>query len=237
MSAIAIEVFPERTAPLACLIIENPHRLVSLWDMLEFYAASFVECIDQIRSIEITLKESPQELSSPEGRMAAEMFTPWLQNVAVLCDRIMLRSCALHARRTLDDWNSGRTNAADFAERIRDLRHRVIDDLRTRYFFSVDEAKAPFFVYASDSGGDHMRLKSISEVFGEQAVNRFPEAGADMEDAVKCWVADFRPACVFHLMRIIESAIPRIARLSGNTDPKPSWGSVLSRVEAIAIKT
>jgi hypothetical protein len=48
---------------------------------------------------------------------------------------------------------------------------------------------------------------------------------------------DCYTACVFHLMRIVECAVLRLAKLAEIKDPKPSWGAVLSKLDKYAFRT
>ena len=41
---------------------------------------------------------------------------------------------------------------------------------------------------------------------------------------------------VFHLMRVVEFALMRLAKLAGDRIPKPSWGTVLQQLERLAFQ-
>jgi hypothetical protein len=79
--------------------------------------------------------------------------------------------------------------------------------------------------------------KHIDEIFDPVICTAFPEAIEDLQEAAYCLLFCRHSAAIFHLMRVIEAGVLRMARLAGIQDPKPSWGAILKRIETYALRT
>jgi hypothetical protein len=80
-------------------------------------------------------------------------------------------------------------------------------------------------------------FKDLEEIFDQKVLERFPEISDDVFDAAQCFIHYSSTACVFHLMRIVEVGVLKVARLADIQDPKPSWGAILSKLERLTQRT
>jgi hypothetical protein len=80
-------------------------------------------------------------------------------------------------------------------------------------------------------------LKVPSELMDPKIIERFPSASDDIEATYRCFVFDCYPASMFHLMRVVEIGILKLAKVAGMKDPSPSWGAVLQYVEKLVLRT
>jgi hypothetical protein len=93
-----------------------------------------------------------------------------------------------------------------------------------------DEAK-PVTLLAIEAG--KRRFFADPNLFGEQVAKAFPSTIVDIEEAGKCLALDRNTACVFHLMRVMESGLNALGASIG--DPKldpntnPTWERFLAR--------
>ena len=62
---------------------------------------------------------------------------------------------------------------------------------------------------------DHEHSEYLSENishFGDEVANAFPNLIEDIDEAAKCLALSRYTACMFHLMRVMESSIHRLAK-------------------------
>src|ERR1700683_816357 len=91
LGAVALQ---ERTVPVClCPWSENPHRLVSLWDMYQIYAHKLFEMFDELRSLDIELGKSLPQAPSPEEEAAvSKKFLELLTALRVTTELLQLTS-------------------------------------------------------------------------------------------------------------------------------------------------
>jgi len=82
-------------------------------------------------------------------------------------------------------------------------------------------------------GTEESRLFLGKNLFGENVTAKFPSAIVDVEEAGKCLALQRSTACVFHLMRVMETGL-RILAVTLNEpslDAKrnPSWDAILKK--------
>jgi hypothetical protein len=135
---------------------------------------------------------------------------------------------ALAAGRLLESSQSTDTLSwEDRAAALRELENRITDEMESILFLYVPRERVPYY--------------DTIDLFGANIRTTFPSITYDVEEAGKCFALGRYTACVFHLMRIMETGIRATARCLGIPDPiKPAdrnWGRVLEKVkEGIAAK-
>jgi len=119
-------------------------------------------------------------------------------------------------------------SSAKFCERMKEadlslqeLQRRILDDLDLLIFMRVPTGKEEF-------------LGQL--LFGPQVAEKFPSTANDIEEAAKCFAFGRSTACVFHLMRVLESGLRAIARkVNFPVDSgagRPDWQPMLNKLEA-----
>jgi len=69
-------------------------------------------------------------------------------------------------------------------------------------------------------------------LFGEAVAAKFKEARMDVEHAGNCLALGEPTACVFHLMRAMESVVRKLGeRLKVTINPKDTWGIILKNMD------
>jgi hypothetical protein len=131
---------------------------------------------------------------------------------------------------------------AEISAMIAELRIRIDEDLQDRVFFCVtNPIKVQRFFKRSDGLGNtppgYLVWRNLDEVFDPAILQRFPGIGDDVVEVCQCFVHDCHTACVFHLMRVVEFGILKVAKLADIQDPKASWGAILDKLEKYAFKT
>jgi hypothetical protein len=96
---------------------------------------------------------------------------------------------------------------------------------------SVEMESRLFFVMSPGNDAywpEDMNGKRVS-VFGEEVEEQFPDAVLDIDEASRCAAFQRYTACVFHLMRVTESGLKRLANLLG-IPYAPSWESYIKQI-------
>lgn len=212
-------------------------------EMLQFFPHSIVVLLDDLKVLE-------QEAATWgfARRLSAERrshMQALLGAVADSCQGLSLASSTkqiIEIGRRLGHGLASR----DLSSLLVELRNRIKEDLQDKVFYCVtDGAVIQRFFRPADPATDPPQLSSWGllvqrrprELFDPLIVGRFPESGRDIEDASLCFIFGQYTACVFHLMRVVEFGLRRLAGLGPIPDPKPSWGAVLQKLEKYAFRT
>lgn len=95
----------------------------------------------------------------------------------------------------------------------------IEDEAETRIFFAVDSRSA--------------ELLDDRAPFGTDVQDSIPGAAYDVEEAAKCLALERNTACVFHLMRAMESGLRLLADSLGDPslapERNPTWERILKR--------
>jgi hypothetical protein len=105
-----------------------------------------------------------------------------------------------------------------------------VDDLRRRL---IDQGDIISCLVLSPKERDYYEPRT--PLFGADVQDKFASGGAfELDEAAKCLALGRATACVFHLMRLLESAVRAVARCLNIPDPiQPAdrnWGAVLKKV-------
>jgi hypothetical protein len=69
---------------------------------------------------------------------------------------------------------------------------------------------------------------SQPDLFGPDVASKFPAASVDLAEAGKCFSAERYTACVFHLMRVMEVGLVRLAkRFNVKGVSTRTWGEII----------
>ena len=109
------------------------------------------------------------------------------------------------------------------AQSLEELRDRIKDELDDRTLYCLESKQAELWLAGQDT-------------FGNEVLDAFPEASTDMSEAVACLVWSRYTACVFHLMRTMESALQEAGRTLGATVIAKdgvylAWGQILRNMD------
>jgi hypothetical protein len=104
-----------------------------------------------------------------------------------------------------------------------ELQGRLFDEMRDKYFFSLDIREARHYNKPTDGW--------------EEVLNRFPAATTDIEEMNKCFALHRYAAAAFHSVQAIECGLLAFGTFLGVNDPKSGWTAVNKRLEALVVKT
>jgi hypothetical protein len=218
-SAAVIEYESSQDAPPACLPIwlENPYRLVSLWNMLRFYAEDFCYATSIIGQIYMDLQSKIPQQSSVDAASGA------LISLASRCETIGLAMTARQIVRVQELLQHGHypftpAGLARYGRDLADINGRLIDELKLRHFFAMDVTRTPYY-------------EQGQPLFGLEVAASFRSTAYDIEEAGKCYALYRSTACVFHLMRILERGLSVMAAQFGVPSDHTNWHNIIEGIE------
>ena len=110
-------------------------------------------------------------------------------------------------------------NLRDWESCARHLRARLMDDLKSEFYFQVDQRDVP--LYLADA------------LFGPRVSRKFPKATEDVAEAGKCLSLQRPTACVFHLMRVMEIGVHTLGKKLkvGINVETETWYQIMEHVD------
>lgn len=209
-----------RPAPAALpwMLGDNPWQLVSLWDMLQFAAGGLIASVQTITALQMFIENKAE--ANPGMNVDPARKARYLVHLETLlreCEPFDMISVEQQVARIRDYLEGDNPKLATFSEWLTALMHRVKDDCDARLFL---------FIPMKD-----VDLYEADELFGPEVANSFPEQAFDIAEAGNCLALNRPTAAVFHLMRVMEAAVRRLARkLRIAVPPRHMWGNILGDI-------
>jgi hypothetical protein len=238
-----------------------PGELVSLWDMLRINAHAFVRLMtgmakseadlvhrqERVAQLFAALGTKSQELAlsamqaDAPGKMAdfvkqvhweldelREVWSKGLEEAKEACQLLQLQSALAHIPRMLRVFEGLCPNRlpdlprilADQRSAVKEFGDRVVDELVGRVFMFIPPERAKHFLE--------------ERPFGNVVHAKYPTITEDIVEAAKCLGAGRYTASVFHLLRVMEFGVGRLAKILSRTiklDGR-TWGQILKDVDA-----
>ena len=215
---------------------ENPHGLVTLWDMLQIYAHVILKLFDELRDLEIQVgMQLPQAPPAAEAKAVSDRFLQHLGEMRAMCEVLQLSSAQKQVLHIIDFIDNKITPGAQVSPKLTELRRRIREDLEDHVYFCVPGREAYRCFTRNEKGA--YQFKVPSELMDSSIVERFPSASDDIDGAYRCFILNCYPASMFHLMRVVEIGVLKLAKVADLRDPSPSWGAVLKHIEKIVLRT
>lgn len=105
------------------------------------------------------------------------------------------------------------------AHRCDHLKERILDELTKEFYFHVFRDDGSYYGQEAP--------------FGDAVATKFGVATDDIEQAAKCLALRQPTACVFHLMRAMESVVRQLARkLKMTVTPQTTWRQMTGNMDA-----
>lgn len=201
------------------------HGLASLWDMLRFYAEAFVQMMQELTHLNTIINSKNIDSIAPS--VAEQYFGSLLDTLEKMLIILQMPVSIAQVRRfktAIEYHESDATNISrdELTSLIADLSHRVRDELSARFLFSVP--------YHAEF------LLEDAQPFGSDVEKGFPAASYDIREAGKCLALRLPTACVFHLMRVVDSGLVAVLKCLQIAMPRKgadrSWGNLLKLIKA-----
>jgi hypothetical protein len=212
---------PIQTALPVCLWKENPHRLVSLWNIMKpFYPALFTTMCGtgEIPNVDITISSAALAADTKELGLTMSRFQ------REHCVELGLTASVA----TLDKLQRLFSAPPDstygqIQELGKELRGRLHDELFGTLFLSLTYSESEY--YSKPFGG------------WTETIKRFPTTITDVEEMSKCFALARYPGAVFHSVQAIECGLIEFGKFLGVTDPKSGWTAVTNKLAIVVTKT
>jgi hypothetical protein len=192
----------------------QPFKIVSLMELLEFYAdlwlTIFCELGKHIAIIELDEKLRPElqqirmqsgvslDFSKPSGTslVKEELYV----NLVERLEDLELTESAMCAEEILDSIRTGKYKTShSIKPKVNELLNIIRYQLRSRLILMLPQAKLHYY-------------DDILKVFSFATREAFPSAFVDMTEACKCFALGRDTACVFHLMRVLEAGLNTLSK-------------------------
>lgn len=212
----------DRDALPVCLApwVENPYRLVSLWDMLPFLAYDFCRASGIVAQFYAQINSGILPTSTSLGLVASE-----LGMLERACEPLGLTNTLAQLRRLkpIFTTNEPQTVVWDrFARDVMEVHTRLIDELQARMLFCLNSEKTHY--YRTPLTG------------WERVIGRFPETQMDVEEAARCFALERYAACVFHCVQLVEGGLIALGLFMSVKDPKSGWTATSNELDRIVKK-
>ena len=101
---------------------------------------------------------------------------------------------------------------------IEEIHQRVIDELSLKKLLVIDSLKEEYY-------------NPKGSIFGQNVLNSFPSCEFNIVEAGNCFALSRYTACVFHLMRALETPIKAFAqKLDLDIDNRANWSEILKKI-------
>lgn len=98
------------------------------------------------------------------------------------------------------------------------LLDRMQDELASGIFLMVARSKQDYFTQP--------------DLFGQEVASKFRDANVDIAEAGKCFASGRHTACVFHLMRVMEVGLVRLAKRF-KVATNSTWGTMIRKIDGV----
>ncbi|MCX6900694.1 MAG: hypothetical protein NT105_18595 [Verrucomicrobia bacterium] len=208
--------------------ILQPHKLISLWDMIRFFGKEFIELftehlsfVDRVAQHKIHKDGDSAELVFNDSKYIASHVDAQLRQ----CEHLGLAATAAqvaHLKDKVTFWEANAPKYQEICTLIEGIRVSLRKDFSALLFAHITSDKAKFF--------------EQEKLFGPEVYDGFESARADIKNAGNCLAADLNTAAIFHLMRVAEWGIRALAfdrRVKFDKGPieMQGWKAIISNVE------
>jgi hypothetical protein len=203
----------------------SPYELISLFDLMRFYADKFVGVMDSLRGIRDwynKLRLAEYEVNrGPDMSFLSDLeaLAHQLSLLAEISDNVGFESTSWQARRMRRHAESGEYFGKNFQSDLQQLTERVYQDMHGRVCFIISRSDAEEF------------YENLAP-FGQEVNDAFHSAVFDIQEAAKCRVFKRETASVFHLMRALEVPLMVLAH-ELEVEYEPNWNTFLNRIDRI----
>lgn len=145
----------------------------------------------------------------------------WLHDAEAaetLCRKLGLTLSEMSIKR-IKDLLSQKTqiSRSELVKLNNELDNRVIDEMKSRKFFSIEPDKVHFL--------------QITDLFGAEVSSNFPSAAFDIEEAGKCLAFERWTASISHLMKVLELGLNVLAKDLDIPLGQQNWQNIIGQIE------
>lgn len=182
--------------------IVNPHGVVSLLAMYEYGAAQFYKLSQALTTFGI----ERGLLLSDKGRA---QFQEWLDTVHEQTAMLGMTLSNNQVAAVVNTVNTLGPRDEAVSREIHELQRRISEELEARTFKWIPEEKAAY-------------LKPVRTLW----LMSYGELRVEVDSARRCYAYGENTACVFHLMRVVDWGLRRVADSLGIAYEARNWSGI-----------
>jgi hypothetical protein len=154
----------------------------------------------------------PLNLINHQGNLQIE-----IEGIVDLCETIDLKVSVISCEEFLTMIEEETFTIAEARSRFAELGNIIRREMQTVLFFHLPSSQAEFY--------------DKKELFGKEVSKRFPNLESDIIEAGNCLALGRGTACVFHLMRVMETAVQEFGSFLGiEAVSEKNWQVILDGV-------
>lgn len=196
---------------------DGSRRLWSLWEIMKYVkVGEIISNLHKLGKCSFLINASKNPLHIDHYKNSAKIY---LQALLVHFEELNFVVPTEYTKEMLRafDLSIDAVSGASIDQLAAMIANTTEMECRKKIFFEMDTRLGRYY--------DGVNL------FGEDFVNKFPDAIFELDEAGKCFALNRPTAAVFHLMRLMEISIRAVARCLKVANPaKPSqrnWGTIL----------
>jgi len=155
--------------------------------MERFSAVAFYDIAATLQQVHFA------EASQDQKIRAGSPAIGFLGRLEKQCEAINLTMSVKAVQRLIRAFSDGEHRAKEFQEAIPELHRRIADEMEEKLFLYIPPERAGLYDQA--------------ELLGKEVNAKFPTVQFDSVEAGNCYATGRSTAAVFHLMRIMETAV------------------------------
>lgn len=194
--------------------------------MLKFEGHTLLSALALLSQLDDVAQNDPNWLYKSEERMNVMVSQIDILSVQLEVLDLRLSIKKLQSIKTaIKLHGSGNLQALSkvISSSLKELQERIQQELEDRNLFYVDAENTKYI-----NDGEHS--------FSPGILDKFKDAVPDLSEAAKCLGMGRNTACVFHLMRSMESAIQEMGRLlnvtiTGKNNRPLVWGVLIGNID------
>jgi hypothetical protein len=220
----------DREALSVCLPpwLENPYRLASLLDMIQFSAEMWFWSGYALENLlaDCLFMPGPGAIPFPVAILHApikqetrDKAVEWLAHVREECEKIGLTISAETVTELVDGLDVHDWQWLD--HQLRGLQKMIRKEMKAKVFFYITPEKMRFWP-----------TQRAPYAFTEAVALAFPATTLDANEAGVCLATARATACVFHLMRVLEIALAALGKLFNVSLAHTNWAPAIEEIES-----
>ncbi|MGO9120473.1 MAG: hypothetical protein ACLQPD_23020 [Desulfomonilaceae bacterium] len=176
------------------------NKIVSLWDVLNFYAEKFA----RISSLMGGISMAPFGNQNDRIRLSRPLLDQltWLHSIA---DELKLKGVLANVDRFLRDVRSRSATNVQVKRSAQALNQSIVDEFKGELILAVMPAQAEYY----EMKGTFLGKKLVDRLSHVEGVTE------EADEAGNCYALERYTACVFHLMRLMEYCLQKLGGMLG----------------------
>jgi hypothetical protein len=193
-------------------------QIVSLLDVVELAFPDLVRTLRELGEVDCRLRQNPGQRLSVKDQ--ARLLT-YLETIKGFADCLDLDATFEAARSFLERLNVAWKkfpSQEEAAGLIEGVRNSLQAQLASRKFGFIPRDKLKYWM--------------AERLFGDQVYCKFERARTDLQESGNCFAMGQYTASVFHLMRVMEVGLLRLAkRFKVKDTARKTWGEIIGEIQ------